>query len=85
MMQREVKDDLLKEWIDFREETAFCEMTPQDKNIVFILKRLQKKYLKMFRTRIRNMFKNNWINLIKTLWTTYIIGMKSIIEMDLQM
>ena len=28
---REVKDDLLKEWIEFREETAFCEMTPQDK------------------------------------------------------
>lgn len=29
---REVKDDLLKEWIEFREETAFCEMTSQDKN-----------------------------------------------------
>ena len=28
---REVKDDLLKEWIEFREETAFCQMTPQDK------------------------------------------------------
>ena len=28
---REVKDDLLKEWLEFREETAFYEMTPQDK------------------------------------------------------
>lgn len=24
---REVKNDLLKEWIEFREETAFFEMT----------------------------------------------------------
>ena len=30
---REVKDDLLKEWLEFREETAFCEMTPQDKKL----------------------------------------------------
>ena len=28
---REVKDDLLKEWLEFREETAFSVMTPQDK------------------------------------------------------
>ena len=41
---REVKDDLLKEWIEFREETAFCEMTPQDKNIVFILMKFQREY-----------------------------------------
>lgn len=56
---REVKDDLLKEWIEFREETAFCEMTPQDKNIVFTLMRLQRKYLRMFLNRIRNMFRIN--------------------------
>jgi len=31
------------------------------------------------------MFKNNLINLKKTLWITYITGMRSIIEMDLQM
>ena len=29
---REVKDDLLKEWLEFRDETAFSEMTSQDKN-----------------------------------------------------
>ena len=29
---REVnEDDILKEWLEFREETAFCEMSPQDK------------------------------------------------------
>lgn len=38
------EDDILKEWLEFREETAFCEMSPQDK-----------KYC----NKIRNMFKNN--------------------------
>ena len=29
---REVNEkDILQEWLEFREETAFCEMTPQDK------------------------------------------------------
>ena len=25
---REVNDDIIKEWLEFREETAFCEMSP---------------------------------------------------------
>ena len=34
---REVNDDIIKEWLEFREETAFCEMSPEDKkhNIYF--------------------------------------------------
>ena len=37
---REVnEDDILKEWLEFREETAFCEMSPQDKNIASVLKK----------------------------------------------
>ena len=28
---REVNEDIFKEWLEFREETAFCEMSPQDK------------------------------------------------------
>ena len=28
---REVKEDLLKEWLEIRDETVFCEMTPKDK------------------------------------------------------
>ena len=30
---REVNEDILKEWLEFREETAFCEMSPQDKKL----------------------------------------------------
>ena len=43
---REVKDDLLKEWIDFREETAFCEMTPQDKKYCIDFNEISEKILK---------------------------------------
>lgn len=25
---REVNDDIIKVWLEFREETAFCNMTP---------------------------------------------------------
>ena len=28
---REVNDDILKEWLEFREETDFCEMYHKDK------------------------------------------------------
>ena len=29
---REVsEDDILKEWLEYREETAFCTLSPQDK------------------------------------------------------
>lgn len=30
---REVKDDLLKEWIKYREETIFAIMNEEDKNM----------------------------------------------------
>ena len=43
---REVKDDLLKEWIEFREETAFCEMTPQDKKYCIYFDEIAEKILK---------------------------------------
>ena len=43
---REVKDDLLKEWIEFRGETAFCEMTPQDKKYCIYFDEIAEKILK---------------------------------------
>lgn len=42
---REVKDDLLKEWIEFREETAFCEMTSQDKKYCIYFDEIAEKIL----------------------------------------
>ena len=43
---REVKDDLLKEWIEFREETALCEMTYQDKNYCIRFEEISERILK---------------------------------------
>ena len=43
---REVKDDLLKEWLEFREETAFCEMTPQDKKNCIYFEEIAERILK---------------------------------------
>lgn len=50
---REVKDDLLKEWIEFREETAFCQMTPQDKKYCIYFDEIAEKYSRMFLNRIK--------------------------------
>ena len=43
---REVKYDLLKEWIEFRGETAFCEITPQDKKYCIYFDEIADKILK---------------------------------------
>ena len=44
---REVNDDdILKEWLEFREETTFCEMTPQDKKYCIYFEEIAEKILK---------------------------------------
>ena len=42
---REVNDDIIKEWLEFREETAFCNMTPQDKKYCIYFDELAEKIL----------------------------------------
>ena len=42
---REVNDDIIKEWLEFREETAFCNMTPQDKKYCIYFDELAEKFL----------------------------------------
>lgn len=37
---REVKDDLMKEWLDFREDTELAYLTKEDKKLIFNLMRL---------------------------------------------
>lgn len=80
---REVKDDLLKEWLEFREETAFCEMTPQDKKYCIYFEEIAERILKNVPEQNKKYVQKQLDQLEKTLWITYIIGMKSIIEMDL--
>ena len=57
---REVnEDDILKEWLEFREETAFCNMTPQDKKYCIYFDELAEKILKVLSHK---MFKNTFAN-----------------------
>ncbi len=42
---REVNDDIIKEWLEFMEETAFCNMTPQDKKYCTCFDELAEKIL----------------------------------------
>lgn len=47
MSFREVnEDDILKEWLDFREETVLCEMTAQDKKYCICFDEISEKILK---------------------------------------
>ena len=43
---REVNNDILKDWLDFREETIFCEMSPQDKKYCICFDEISEKILK---------------------------------------
>ena len=43
---REVNDEIIKEWLEFREETAFCNMTPQDKKYCIYFDELAENILK---------------------------------------
>ena len=48
-LTEDIKDtdiDLLKEWIEFREKTAFCEMTPQDKKYCIYFDEISERILK---------------------------------------
>ena len=42
---REVNDDIIKEWLEFRVETAFCNMTPQDKKYCIYFDELAEKIM----------------------------------------
>ena len=43
---REVNDDILKDWLDFREKTTFYEMSPQDKKHCICFDEISEKILK---------------------------------------
>lgn len=43
---KEVNDDIWKDWIEFREETAFCEMSSQDNKYCVYFEEIVEKILK---------------------------------------
>ena len=55
---REVNDDIIKEWLEFREETAFCNMTPQDKKHNIYFEEVAEKTLKNVPNKNKKYVKN---------------------------
>ena len=43
---REVNDDILKEWLEFREENNFCYLTEEDKKHKLFIDEIYEKVLK---------------------------------------
>lgn len=82
---REVNDDILKDWLMFREEDLSSLTCDEDKNIGFILMRFLREFCRMFQNRIKSMLRNNLNCLMRILWIIFFTGMKSIIGMGLWM
>ena len=52
---KEINDDILKEWLDFREETAFCKRSTQWKKYCICF---ETSFIKILRTIFYIEFKN---------------------------
>ena len=55
---REVNDDIIKEWLEFREETAFCEMSAEDKKHNIYFEEVAEKILKNVPNKNKKYVKN---------------------------
>lgn len=83
---REVNDnDILKEWLDYREQEVFGSLTDKDKKHHIYFDEIAENILKNVPKKVKNMLRNNWINLMRILWIIFVIGMKNIIGMVLLM
>ncbi len=80
---REVNDDILRDWFNFRGQEVFCTLTEEDKKHFIYFDEISEKILKNVPAQKKSMYKINWICLIKILLIIFAIGMKNIIEMDL--
>ena len=55
---REVNEDIIKEWLEFREETAFCEMSAEDKKHNIYFEEVAEKILKNVPNKNKKYVKN---------------------------
>lgn len=78
---REVnEDDILKEWLEYREETLLCQLSDEDykHSLNFV-----RRFCVMFLLIISSLFSPNLINYMMILWSILIIGARNIIGMGL--
>ena len=82
---REVNDDILKDWLNFREDTIASLTCAEDKKHFICFEEIAEKIWGMFPNRIRNMLRNSWNNLMIISLIIFANGMKSIIGMGFVM
>lgn len=59
-IDKKVNDnDILKEWLDSREETYLCYMANKDKKNNFKFDEFRENILRMFLTKIKSMLRSN--------------------------
>ncbi len=75
-------NDLMKEWIIFRDE-CLSRLTEEDKGHLIEFDKYCDNILKMLQVVIKNMFKNNWTSLMKIILIILVIGMINIIGLVL--
>ena len=81
----EVNDDILKDWLDFREE-ELCSLTcDEDRKHHIYFDEISARILKRIPNEDKNMLKSNLVFLMRILWIISIIGMRSIIGMGFVM
>ncbi len=82
---RKVNDDILREWLNYREETELGYLTKEDRKHTINFDEISEKILNSIPKQNRNFVKNILICLIQILQIMLFIGMKNIIEMDFVM
>ena len=81
----EVNDDILKDWLDFREE-ELCSLTcDEDRKHHIYFDEISARILKRIPNEDKNMLKSNLVFLMRILWIISIIGTRSIIGMGFVM
>ena len=82
---REVNDDILRDWLSFREEMVLGTLTKEDKKHYIYFDEIAENILKNVPKQNQKYVKVNQIDLIRILWIIFVIGMRSIIGMGLLM
>ena len=82
---REVNDDILRDWLSFREEMVLGTLTKEDKKHYIYFDEIAENILKNVPKQNQKYVKVNQIDLIRILWIIFVIGMRSIIGMDFVM
>ena len=83
---RDVKKDLIREWLDFREENNFgCVLSDEDKKHHICFEEISEVILSAVPKKDRKFVKRHWICWIIIIQIILLIGMKGIIGMGFVM